>query len=186
MGLFPCEPRDRAAGWVTPLPLRPIAKAASPGLPRGGKRKAGLALCLCLLMSASQAASPVDVYQFSDVESERRYRALIDEFRCPKCLNVNISGSDAPIAQDLRAAVYRLVVLEGRSDDEVRAFLKARYGDFVLYDPPFNAGTLLLWLGPGLFAVLGVLLIVRRLRHQRAATLGTDDQRRLRRLLGEE
>ena len=138
---------------------------------------------LCLLASPCHGAGPVDVYQFSDAESERRYRALIDEFRCPKCLNVNISGSDAPIAQDLRAAVYRLVVQEGRSDDEVRAYLKARYGDFVLYNPPFNAGTVLLWFGPGLFVVLGVALIARRLRHQRAATLGTDDERRLRTIL---
>ena len=145
-----------------------------------------LALCLCLLMLASQAASPVDVHHFPDAESERRYRALVAEFRCPKCLNVNLSGSDAPIAQDLRAAVYRLAVLEGRADDEVREFLKTRYGDFVLYDPPFNRGTVLLWLGPGLFVLLGIALVVRRLRHQPAAVLGVDDEHRLGTILDEE
>ena len=145
-----------------------------------------LALLLCLFACASLAASPVDVHHFPDAQSEQRYRALIDEFRCPKCLNVNISGSDAPIAQDLRAAVYRLVVLEGRTDQQVRGFLKARYGDFVLYDPPFNAGTLLLWLGPGLFVLLGVALVARRFRQQPTAALDDDDERRLSAILDAE
>ena len=132
------------------------------------------------------AVSPVDVHRFPDAESERRYRALVNEFRCPKCLNVNISGSDAPIAQDLRAAVYRLAVLEGRSDQEVRDFLQARYGDFVLYDPPLKPGTLLLWLGPAVFVLLGLGLVARRLRRQRAAVLDAGDRRRLQAILDEQ
>ena len=146
-----------------------------------------LAACfLCVLAVSGMAASPVDVHHFPDAESERRYRALVNEFRCPKCLNVNISGSDAPIAQDLRAAVYRLAVLEGRSDREVRDFLQARYGDFVLYDPPLKPGTLVLWLGPGLFVILGLGLVAYRLLHQRAAVLDAGDRRRLRAILDEE
>ncbi len=142
--------------------------------------------CLGLLPLAGAAASPVDVHLFPDAESERRYRALVSEFRCPKCLNVNISGSDAPIAQDLRAAVYRLAVREGRSDREVRDFLQARYGDFVLYDPPLKPGTLLLWLGPALFVLLGLGLLAYRLRNQRAAVLDAEDRRRLQAILDEE
>ena len=149
-------------------------------------RAALVAGCLCLLPDAGQSASPVDVHRFPDPESERRYRALVNEFRCPKCLNVNISGSDAPIARDLRAAVYRLAVQEGRSDQEVRDFLQARYGDFVLYDPPLKPGTLLLWLGPAIFVLLGFGLVTRRLRHQRAAVLDAGDRRRLRAILDEE
>ena len=151
-----------------------------------GAGKAVAACLLCVLPVFVLAASPVDVHSFPDAESERRYRALVNEFRCPKCLNVNISGSDAPIAQDLRAAVYRLAVLEGRSDTEVRDFLQARYGDFVLYDPPLKPGTLLLWLGPAAFLLLGIGVVARRLRHQRAAVLDAGDRRRLRAILDEE
>ena len=149
-------------------------------------RKAIAACLLCVLAVSGMAASPVDVHHFPDADSERRYRALVNEFRCPKCLNVNISGSDAPIAQDLRAAVYRLAVLEGRSNQEVRDFLQARYGDFVLYDPPLKPGTLLLWLGPAVFVLLGLGLVARRLRRQRAAVLDAEDRRRLQALLDEQ
>ncbi len=133
-----------------------------------------------------QAAGPVDVYDFPDAETELRYRALVGELRCPKCLNVNLSGSDAPIAQDLRAAVYRLVVREGHSDREVRAFMQARYGDFVLYDPPVRPGTALLWLGPALFALVGLGLVAYRLRGQRAAVMSAGDRQRLQAILDEE
>ena len=130
-------------------------------------------------------ASPVDVHEFPDPATEVRYRALVAEFRCPKCLNTNLAGSDAPIAQDLRKAVHRLLVQEGRTDGEVRDYLQARYGDFVLYDPPFNSATLLLWGGPALFAALGLVLIVRRLRRQRQVRPSAADLERLRRILEE-
>ncbi len=142
-----------------------------------------LALLLCCL--PAWGASPVDVYEFPDVELETRFRALIAEFRCPKCLNTNLAGSDAPIAQDLRAAVHRLVVREGYSDEEVRDYLQVRYGDFVLYDPPLKAATLLLWGGPILFALAGLGLIAWRLIHQRSARLSEADQLRLAKILDE-
>ena len=104
------------------------------------------------------AASQIDVYHFDSDEQQRRYRALIDEFRCPKCLNTNISGSDAPIAQDLRRTVHKLVVIDGLSDQEVRDYLQTRYGDFVLYDTPFNERTWLVWVVP--IGLLGVGLTV--------------------------
>lgn len=139
-----------------------------------------------MLCGAGHAASPIDIYEFPSAEMEARYRALSSEFRCPKCLNVNLSGSDAPIAQDLRAAVYRLVVQEGRTDEQVRTFMQARYGDFVLYDPPVRPGTWLLWGGPALFVLLGLGLIGYRLRNQRAAALSDADQARLRAILDED
>jgi cytochrome c-type biogenesis protein CcmH len=89
-------------------------------------------LLICLLPTgAAVAASQIDTFAFADEIQERRYRALIEEFRCPKCLNTNLAGSDAPIAQDLRKVVYRLVVTEGKRDQEVRDYLQARYGDFL-------------------------------------------------------
>ena len=157
-------------------------------MPAAGRR-AWLRLAawlFCLLCGAGHAASPIDIYEFPNAELEARYRALSSEFRCPKCLNVNLSGSDAPIAQDLRAAVYRLVVQEGRTDEQVRAFMQARYGDFVLYDPPVRPGTWLLWGGPALFVLLGLGLIGYRLRNQRDAALSDADQARLRAILDED
>ena len=149
--------------------------------------RAAVVACLMWLVPAgAQGASPVDVYDFPDAETEQRYRMLVSELRCPKCLNVNLSGSDAPIAQDLRATVHRLVVRDGRSAAEVREFLQARYGDFILYDPPLKSGTALLWLGPGLFVLLGLTLVAYRLRIQRAADLSAADRKRLQAILDDE
>lgn len=139
-----------------------------------------LILAAIFAVAVAQAATPVDIYEFESPEQEARYRALIDEFRCPKCLNTNLSGSDAPIAQDLRRTVHRLVVTDGRSDDEVREFLQQRYGDFVLYDPPLRPGTLILWGAPIVFVLIGLLVLWRVLRQSAdAPALSADDQQRI-------
>ena len=147
----------------------------------------GLLAGLVMLMSASLwAASSVDVYHFDTDEQQQRYRALIEEFRCPKCLNTNIAGSDAPISKDLRAAVHRLVVQEGFTDQQVRDFLQERYGDFVLYNPPFNAQTFAIWLMPVGLAVVGIgvlFMLVMRARRQRSVTLDDEERQRLQSLL---
>lgn len=150
-----------------------------------------LLVCWTLMFvgSAGWAASPVDVYQFDNDAQQQRYKALIDEFRCPKCLNTNIAGSDAPIAQDLRRTVHRLVVVEGYSDQQVRDFLQARYGDFVLYNPPFNARTALIWLMPVALGVVGIgvlLGLLMRARRRQAVVLDAQDQAKLRALLEDE
>ncbi len=153
--------------------------------PSGAFRGWLVGLCLLCGAASALAASPVDVYDFPDSEVEARYRALVAEFRCPKCLNTNLAGSDAPIAKDLRAAVHRLIVEEGRSDQEVRDYLQARYGDFVLYDPPFKAATLALWLGPLIFVGIGLGLLAGRWRRRQPAHLSDADRARLQRLLDE-
>ncbi len=134
-------------------------------------------LALSFLALPIHAASSIDVYDFPSVEIEDRYRALVEEFRCPKCLNTNIAGSDAPIAQDLRTTVYRLLVVDGLSDDEIRDYLQARYGDFVLYDPPLSFRTVWLWFAPALFLILGVTLLWRVRRSSAAAAPLADDER---------
>jgi len=113
-------------------------------------------------------ATPVDVYEFKTEEQETRYRTLIAQIRCPKCLNTNIAGSDATSAQTLRAAVHRLVVTEGKSDEEVLAFMQDRYGDFVLYDPPLNANTWVLWWLPVAIRLIGLLAVIRVLKRANA------------------
>jgi cytochrome c-type biogenesis protein CcmH len=142
-----------------------------------------LALLLWLAATAGLASTPVDVYDFPSPAHEARYRALIAELRCPKCLNTNLAGSDAPIAQDLRRTVHRLVTEEDMTDDEIRAWLQERYGDFVLYDPPFRPDTWVLWLAPAVFLLLGVLVLLRLLRQAPARPLSAAESERLRTLL---
>ena len=134
----------------------------------------------------ARAAGPVDVYEFPDADTEARYRALLDEFRCPKCLNTNLSGSDAPIAKDLRRTIHRLLVSEGMSSAQIRSFLQQRYGDFVLYDPPFRPDTWILWLGPLLLVLIGIGVLIRVLRQPAAEPLSETDSARLQAILEDE
>jgi cytochrome c-type biogenesis protein CcmH len=91
---------------------------------------------------------------FDDPVLNERYRALIREIRCPKCLNENIAESKAPVAAELRREVRRLIG-EGASDDEVKTFLASRYGVFVLYRPPITPTTLAVWAAPFVLLALG-------------------------------
>jgi len=143
-----------------------------------------VAVALSSLGTSARAAAQVDIYQFPDSQTEARYRGLIDEFRCPKCLNTNLAGSDAPIARDLRRTVHRLVVEEGFSDDQVRDFLQERYGDFVLYSPPFKPGTWILWLAPLGFVVLGAVVLARTVRRKDTLQLDASEQRRIAAIVG--
>ena len=149
-------------------------------------RIAVLVLVCLLPIGTVMAASQIDTFSFTDEVQERRYRALIEEFRCPKCLNTNLAGSDAPIAQDLRTVVYRLVVTQGMSDQEVRDYLRARYGDFVLYDPPFNSKTWYIWLVPIALGVLALFVLLRLVRGARssATVLNAQQQDRLKEIVG--
>ena len=155
-------------------------------IPNAFRRIAALVFVCVLPTGAVMAASQIDTFSFTDEVQERRYRALIEEFRCPKCLNTNLAGSDAPIAQDLRKVVYRLVVTQGMSDQEVRDFLQARYGDFVLYDPPFNAKTWYIWLVPIALGVLALFVLLRLVRGARssATVLNAQQQERLQEIVG--
>jgi cytochrome c-type biogenesis protein CcmH len=150
------------------------------------------AVACCLLMvanSVSQAESQIDIYPFADNVEERRYKGLIEEFRCPKCLNTNLAGSDAPIAKDLRRTVYRLQVEQGYSDQQIRDYLRERYGDFVLYDPPFSKQTWYIWLIPVCLGILALAVLARLLvgaRRQQPVQLSDADRDRIATLLKEK
>ncbi|MGE6994109.1 cytochrome c-type biogenesis protein [Pseudomonas sp. NPDC047961] len=146
----------------------------------------GLLLTLCLLGSASAA---IDAYEFKNEAERERYRTLVEELRCPKCQNQNIADSNAPIAMDLRREIYRMLE-DGQSNEQIVDYLVARYGDFVLYKPPVNAKTLVLWYGPIVllvigFAVLAFILIRRRRASDKPAsnTLSEAERERLATLL---
>ena len=117
-----------------------------------------------LLACAGVAAAAAQPLRFADAAEEARFRALVAELRCVMCQNQSLADSDAPIARDLRAQVLEMM-REGRSDDEIEAYLVERYSDFVLYRPPMKPSTWLLWFGPALVLVGGaatVFVIVRR------------------------
>jgi cytochrome c-type biogenesis protein CcmH len=110
---------------------------------------------------------------FDDPVLNGRYVALIREIRCPKCLNESIAESDAPVADDLRREVRRLIG-EGKSDDEVKSFLSARYGEFVLYRPRMSQTTWALWAGPFVFLLIGGVVFWRILATRRNQPLDED------------
>jgi cytochrome c-type biogenesis protein CcmH len=103
---------------------------------------------------------------FDDPEQSARYRALIREIRCPKCLNESIAESNAPLAADMRRQVQRLI-REGASDAEVKEFLASRYGEAVLYRPRLSPATVALWAAPIAFLGLGALVFWRILAARR-------------------
>jgi cytochrome c-type biogenesis protein CcmH len=123
-----------------------------------------LALAPLAATPAGTVAPPDAPVQFHDPAEEARFRALAAELRCVMCQNQSLADSDAPIAHDLRAQVLEMM-RAGRSDDEIKQYLVARYSEFVLYAPTVRPATWLLWFGP-LLAVAGgglfIATIVRR------------------------
>ena len=104
---------------------------------------------------------------FAADDLDKRTAALADELRCLVCQNQTLAESNAPLAVDLRNQM-REQLSKGASEREVREFMVARYGDFVLYKPPFKASTAALWLGPFALLLIGIVLLVRRVRRPRA------------------
>lgn len=118
-------------------------------------------LASLLLLSMSWSAfAVIEIYDFEQAEQQQRYHHLIEELRCPKCQNQNLAESDAPIAQDLRRELHRLLT-EGRSDEAIIEYMVMRYGNFVLYRPPLDKNTLILWAAPAIFLLFGLFIVWR-------------------------
>lgn len=113
---------------------------------------------LGLQLNLSQAG--VEFRQFDKAELEARYNVLTDELRCLVCQNQNLKGSNSDLAKDMRDKVYDMIKA-GKTNQEIVDFMVARYGDFVLYKPPFKSTTLLLWLGPLLFFIIALISVIR-------------------------
>ncbi|HEV8109954.1 MAG TPA: cytochrome c-type biogenesis protein [Burkholderiales bacterium] len=116
-----------------------------------------------LLLLFLLVALPFRAMGQEDPSLERRVTSLAHELRCLVCQNQTIADSNAPLAQDLRNQI-REQLKAGKSEREVTDFMVARYGDFVLYRPPFKATTVALWTGPFVLLALGTWLLVRRVR----------------------
>jgi len=127
---------------------------------------------LFLLAFNSVHAVKIEFHDFKDKQQERLYLQLIAELRCVKCQNQNLAESNAELATDMREKAYAMVV-EGKSRQDVVKYMTDRYGDFVLYKPPFKSNTYLLWIGPVLLLVLSLFILVRRIRSPEDKTLET-------------
>ena len=131
-------------------------------------------------------ASPVETFEFNDEVTKVRFQALSKELRCPKCQNQNLADSNSPIAADLRRELYELLQ-QGKADIEIVDFMVARYGEFVLYRPRVSSLTYVLWFGPALLILIGVIVVIIILRKKPATkenlALDSQQQEKLKQLL---
>ncbi|MCO5108708.1 MAG: cytochrome c-type biogenesis protein CcmH [Burkholderiaceae bacterium] len=170
-----------AAAWLpgtaraadTPTPTAPAAGAAATAAPAATTAPA-----------AAPAAGPTDTGILTSPEQRDRYHRLAEELRCLVCQNQTLADSNAELAADLRHQVEAMIQA-GRSNDEIKAYLVQRYGDFVLYRPPVQRNTWLLWLGPFALLLVGAFVWWRVQRRGRPATAPAPDLDRARRLLDE-
>ncbi|WP_394336667.1 cytochrome c-type biogenesis protein [Candidatus Enterovibrio escicola] len=129
----------------------------------------------CLFFTGLLAAGVIfsshaimEVYKFDTPEKEAIFRKLSNELRCPKCQNNNIADSNSSLARDLRMKVYEMLI-EGKNESEITDYMIARYGNFIIYNPPVIASTLILWAGPALFVFGGFTVLVMRSQRSNAS-----------------
>ena len=143
---------------------------------------------LILFLVLSPLAQAIDSRQFVNPEQQEAYETLTSELRCLVCQNQTIADSNAELAADLRRQVQEMLE-QGKSREEIVQFMTDRYGDFVLYKPPFKLKTGLLWIGPLAFLVLGLVAVFFVIRHKRTKTIVEPTQAeklaKVRRLLDE-
>ena len=146
-----------------------------------------LILLLCLVPVCSFAGEAKDLA--TDPVIEKRMIALAENLRCLVCQNESLASSHAELAEDLRQEV-REMLKQGKSDKEIKDYLVARYGDFVLYKPPMKSYTVLLWFGPFAMLLVGAGMLVFQVRKRRRlvqeSELSPEAQQRAASLLNEE
>jgi cytochrome c-type biogenesis protein CcmH len=126
-------------------------------------------LVMGLLLTPLYAA-PVVTYDFASEEQEVLFNKLSNELRCLVCQNQAIADSNADLAKDLRDEIYGMLQ-QGKSEEEIIEFMVARYGDFVLYNPPLKPLTWLLWFGPALAMIAGFFFVMRIINRQKKAVV---------------
>lgn len=136
-------------------------------------RAGALAGLAALLLAVSTGAVAIDVDAMPTAELQVRYDRLTHELRCMQCQNQSIADSPVGLASDLRRDV-REQLIAGKTDAEIRDSMAARYGNFILFRPPFQRSTAWVWIAPVLLLIIGVIVAVRIVR-QRAAMVAGDD-----------
>lgn len=143
-------------------------------------------IILCLSLFSVVSYAEIEHHQFQSIEQEQSYQTLISELRCLVCQNQTIADSNADLAKDLRRQVYEMLQ-QGQSQQQIVAFMSERYGDFVLYNPNFNLKTGLLWLGPVVFLLIGLIAVLLFARQKPATDKGLtiEQKTRLAKILDE-
>ena len=118
-------------------------------------------------------AQAIEPMPFASHAQEVRFQQLTAQLRCPMCQNETLADSNAPIARDLRNQIFQLMQ-QGKSDEEIKQYLVARYSDYVLYDPPLKPGTMLLWFGPLLVLLGGAGVVLMAIRKRSRAGIVAD------------
>ena len=124
-----------------------------------------------LLLIQTPFAESIEANYFETIDQQSRYTQLIENIRCPVCQGQSISGSNSELAKDLRKKV-REMILDSRSDADIYSYMVERYGDFVVYKPPLNIKTFLLWFAPLLVMALSLFFLFRSTRQNKEQTVG--------------
>lgn len=138
-----------------------------------------------LFLSQTALAATLAEFKFDNPKQGEEFRSLIEQMRCLVCQNESLAGSNADLAEDLRQEIYEMMQA-GKSKDEVVKFMVARYGDFVLYDPPVKPSTYPIWFGPLLIFLIGAFVLYRNLKKKsrsQESELSEAERQRLDRLL---
>jgi cytochrome c-type biogenesis protein CcmH len=141
---------------------------------------------MLLLTARVYAADPVGTFKFKSPQEEALYFKLSNELRCLVCQNESIANSNADLAKDLRTEMYQMLQ-EGKTEKQIIAYMVARYGDYVLYNPPVQKNTLLLWFGPAIVFFIAGIFAWLWIRKQQSepddeAEMSASDAERLRNL----
>ena len=136
-----------------------------------------------ILLIQAPFAESIEASIFETEEQQSRYTQLIEDIRCPVCQGQSIGGSNSGLAKDLREKV-REMILDGQSDPEIYSYMVERYGDFVVYKPPINMKTYLLWFAPLFILILSLIFLFRSTRRNKEKTVNvSSDLERAKKLL---
>jgi len=136
-------------------------------------RAAAVAVLGTLLLGLSLSTAAFDIESMPTPEKQKRYDGLIHELRCMQCQNQSIADSPVGLAEDLRRDV-REQINAGKTDAEIRDSMVARYGNVILFRPPFKASTAWVWLAPFLLLLVGAFVAVRIVRQRTSMVAGDD------------
>ena len=139
-------------------------------------KRALLLLACALALIVSVAALAIDPLPFKNAAQRERFQHLTSQLRCMVCQNESLDASNADLAKDLRHQIFEMMQ-QGKSDEQIKQYLVARYSDFVLYDPPLKASTIALWFAPPALVLAGgiVVFVLLRKRAKPAAQIATNE-----------
>ena len=123
---------------------------------------------LILILPLFMGAKSLDIYPFEQQQKTEQFQHLLKNLRCLVCQNQDLADSNAGLAKDLRGEIYQRVRV-GESNQQITAYLTARYGDFVLFKPPLKANTAILWIAPFIVLSLAISVLFIVLYRRRTA-----------------